>query len=83
MRSLLFLMRLACMRAKGPGAKVIITEVDPVKAIEAVMDGFEVMVAVDHILKPKEHKALGKVIENYGYQSSWGWKVVREDANGK
>lgn len=31
------------MRAKGLGAKVIITEVDPVKAIEAIMDGFEVM----------------------------------------
>ena len=31
------------MRAKGMGAKVIVTEVDPVKAIEAVMDGFEVM----------------------------------------
>lgn len=32
-----------CMRAKGLGAKVIVTEIDPVKAIEAVMDGFEVM----------------------------------------
>ncbi len=31
------------MRAKGLGAKVIVTEVDPVKAIEAVMDGFEVL----------------------------------------
>lgn len=31
------------MRAKGMGAKVIITEIDPVKAIEAVMDGFMVM----------------------------------------
>ena len=31
------------MRAKGLGAKVIVTEVDHVKAIEAVMDGFEVM----------------------------------------
>lgn len=31
------------MRAKGLGARVIVTEVDPVKAIEAVMDGFEVM----------------------------------------
>ncbi len=31
------------MRAKALGAKVIITEIDPVKAIEAVMDGFEVM----------------------------------------
>lgn len=31
------------MRAKGLGAQVIVTEVDPVKAIEAVMDGFDVM----------------------------------------
>ena len=31
------------MRAKGLGAKVIVTEVEPVKAIEAVMDGFTVM----------------------------------------
>ena len=31
------------MRAKGLGAKVIVTEVDPIKAIEAVMDGFDVM----------------------------------------
>ena len=30
------------MRAKGLGAKVVVTEVDPIKAIEAVMDGFEV-----------------------------------------
>ena len=31
------------MRAKGLGAHVIVTEVDPVKAIEAIMDGFAVM----------------------------------------
>lgn len=31
------------MRAKGLGAKVIVTEIDPIKAIEAVMDGFDVM----------------------------------------
>ncbi len=31
------------MRAKGMGAKVVVTEVDPVKAIEAVMDGFTVL----------------------------------------
>jgi len=30
-------------RAKGLGANVIVTEVDPVKAIEAAMDGFRVM----------------------------------------
>lgn len=31
------------MRAKGMGAVVVVTEIDPVKAIEAVMDGFRVM----------------------------------------
>ena len=31
------------MRAKGLGAQVTITEIDPIKAIEAVMDGFSVM----------------------------------------
>jgi adenosylhomocysteinase len=30
-------------RAKGLGAHVIVTEVDPLKALEAVMDGFQVM----------------------------------------
>jgi adenosylhomocysteinase len=30
-------------RAKGMGAQVIVTEVDPVRALEAVMDGFQVM----------------------------------------
>jgi adenosylhomocysteinase len=31
------------MRARGLGARVIVTEIDPMKALEAVMDGFEVM----------------------------------------
>jgi adenosylhomocysteinase len=31
------------MRAKGMGARVIVTEIEPLKALEAVMDGFEVM----------------------------------------
>ncbi len=31
------------MRAKGLGAEVIVTEVNPIKAMEAVMDGFKVM----------------------------------------
>jgi adenosylhomocysteinase len=31
------------MRARGLGARVIVTEVDPIRALEAVMDGFEVM----------------------------------------
>src|SRR6188474_2058344 len=31
------------MRARGMGANVIVTEIDPIKAVEAVMDGFRVM----------------------------------------
>src|SRR5207249_1025660 len=31
------------MRAKGLGAHVIVTEVDPIRALEALMDGFEVL----------------------------------------
>lgn len=31
------------LRAKGLGAKVIVTETDPIRALEAVMDGYEIM----------------------------------------
>jgi len=34
-------------RAKGMGANVIVTEIDPLKALEAVMDGFRVMPMVE------------------------------------
>ena len=35
------------MRANGMGAKVIVVEVEPIKAIEAAMDGFQVMPIAD------------------------------------
>lgn len=35
------------MRARGLGARVIITEIDPVKACEALMEGFDVMPMAD------------------------------------
>ena len=35
------------MRARGMGARVIVTEVDPLKALEAVMDGFDVMPSLE------------------------------------
>lgn len=35
------------MRARGLGANVIVTEVDPLRALEAVMDGFRVMTMLD------------------------------------
>ncbi|WP_143438104.1 adenosylhomocysteinase, partial [Hydrocoleum sp. CS-953] len=33
----------AALRARGLGANVVVTEIDPVRAIEAIMDGFRVM----------------------------------------
>jgi adenosylhomocysteinase len=36
-------------RARGMGASVVVTEVNPIKALEAVMDGFEVMPIADAI----------------------------------
>ncbi|HLH79989.1 MAG TPA: adenosylhomocysteinase [Chthonomonas sp.] len=35
------------MRARGAGAQVIVTEVDPVRALEAVMDGYAVMPMIE------------------------------------
>lgn len=35
------------MRARGMGARVIVTEIDPLKALEAVMDGYEVRPMMD------------------------------------
>ena len=35
------------LRARGMGANVIVTEIDPIKAVEAVMDGFRVMPIAD------------------------------------
>lgn len=37
------------MRARGMGAKVIVTEIDPVKALEASMEGFDVMPMKDAV----------------------------------
>ncbi len=37
------------MRAKGMGANVIVTEIDPIKAIEAKLDGFEVMQMIEAV----------------------------------
>lgn len=43
------------MRAKGMGANVIVVEVDPVRALEAVMDGYRVM-------KMKEAAVIGDIL---------------------
>ena len=42
------------MRARGMGAHVIVTEVDPLRALEAVMDGFEVM-PMDEAARGRRH----------------------------
>ena len=39
------------MRAKGLGAHVVITETDPIRALEAVMDGFGVMTMDEAVLQ--------------------------------
>ena len=35
------------MRARGMGARVIVTEVDPLRALEAAMDGYQVMPLIE------------------------------------
>lgn len=60
-------------RARGMGANVIVTEIDPLKALEAVMDGFRVMTMEDaapigdvfctltgniHVLRPEHFRAM-------------------------
>jgi adenosylhomocysteinase len=61
------------MRAKGLGADVIVTEVDPLRALEAVMDGFRVMAIAEasrigdffvtvtgdkHVIRPEHFRAM-------------------------
>jgi adenosylhomocysteinase len=41
------------MRARGLGARVVVTEVDPLRALEAVMDGFEVT-SLDEVVERGE-----------------------------
>ena len=35
------------LRAKGLGADVVVTEVDPIRALEAAMEGYRVMTMAD------------------------------------
>ena len=55
-------------RARGLGAQVIVTEVNPVRALEAVMDGFQVMTGV-------EAAKQGEVFITV----SGGWHVIGAD----
>lgn len=61
------------LRAKGLGARVIVTEVDPVKAIEAILDGFDVMPMANAA-------ALGDItVRDYGLQGRHPQEPFRED----
>jgi adenosylhomocysteinase len=61
------------MRAKGMGARVVVTEVDPLRALEGMMDGFEVMPIAEaakigdvfctltgdiHVIRPEHFRAM-------------------------
>ena len=61
------------LRARGSGANVVVTEVDPVKALEAAMDGFRVMPMAEaaplgdlfltltgdiHVIRPEHFRAM-------------------------
>ncbi|MGC8557129.1 MAG: adenosylhomocysteinase, partial [Fervidicoccus sp.] len=63
-------------RARGMGAEVIITEVDPVKALEAVMDGYRVM-------KMEEAAKIGDVfITATGDKDVITWKHMEKMKDG-
>ncbi|MGC8675306.1 adenosylhomocysteinase [Fervidicoccus sp.] len=63
-------------RARGMGAEVIITEVDPVKALEAVMDGYRVM-------KMEEAAKIGDVfITATGDKDVITWKYMEKMKDG-
>ncbi|MBI4408022.1 MAG: adenosylhomocysteinase [Candidatus Kerfeldbacteria bacterium] len=64
-------------RARGMGAKVIVTEVDPVKALEAVMDGFRVMPMVD---AAKEADIICTVTGNVNVLDKRHFKVMKDGA---
>jgi len=64
------------MRAKGMGASVMVSEVDPVKAVEARMDGFEV------IPTEKGIKKADFVVTVTGCKDAVGEKAIREAKDG-
>jgi adenosylhomocysteinase len=55
-------------RARGMGAQVIVTEINPVRALEAVMDGFQVMTSIE---AAKQGEAFITV--------SGGWHVIGKE----
>lgn len=62
-------------RARGMGANVIVTEIDPVKALEAVMDGFRVMPMV---AAAKEANIICTVTGNVNVLDKRHYKVMKD-----
>ena len=60
------------MRAKGLGAKVIVTEIDPVKACEAIMEGYQVMTM-------DEAAPLGDFFVQHGIQVIQVQKIAQKE----
>ncbi|MBU0567365.1 adenosylhomocysteinase, partial [bacterium] len=65
------------MRAKGAGANVIVTEVNPVSALEAAMDGFRVMPGVE---AAKIGQVFVTVTGDINVLSGEHFKVMRDGA---
>ena len=63
------------MRAQGIGANVIVTEIDPVKAIEASMDGFRVMPMKE---AAKEADFICTVTGNHGVVGEEAFKTMKD-----
>ena len=64
------------MRAKGMGASVLVSEVDPVKAVEARMDGFEVLPTEEGI------KKADFVVTATGCKDAVGGEAIKEAKDG-
>jgi adenosylhomocysteinase len=64
-------------RARGMGAEVIVTEIDPIKALEAAMDGFRVMPMID---AAKEGNLFCTVTGDINVLVSEHFKVMKDGA---
>lgn len=62
-------------RARGLGANVIVTEINPIKAIEAVMDGFRVMPMIDAV---KEADIVCTVTGNMSVLDKHHFEVMKD-----
>ncbi len=65
------------MRARGMGANVIVTEIDPIKALEAAMEGFRAMPMID---AAKEGDLFCTVTGNINVIAKEHFKVMKDGA---